>query len=203
VASTTRTPDTGPPDTGTDAGKDADVGPSWHTASDAQDDTPSRGWRRGMLPAALLGLACLLMAVAAVALLLQQLRAGDTDEARTDALAAARDAARALFAYDHERLDEDFARGLAVSTGAFRDEYTRTTNEVVRPLAEEYDVVVRVDVNDAGVVDAGPGEATVLVFVNQITTSTRVEGAKIDQNRVRMHLVMRDGRWLVDDVDAL
>jgi Mce-associated membrane protein len=143
------------------------------------------------------------MAIAAIALFLQQRSVALTDDARTDALAASRDAARALFSYDHERLDEDFARGQALTTGKFREEYTKTTNEVVRGVAEQYDAVVRADVNEAGIVSASADEATALVFLNQITTSTRVEGDKIDQSRVRMHLVLRDGRWLVDEVTAL
>ena len=126
-----------------------------------------------------------------------------TDAARDDALAASRDAARLLFSYDHESLDEDFERGLAVTTGEFREEYERTTREVVRPVAEQYDAVVEADVVEAAVVSATPDRVVTVAFVNQTTTSTRVEGPKIDQSRVRMSLREVDGEWRVDQVSAL
>ena len=42
-----------------------------------------------------------------------------------------------------------------------------------------------------------------LLFVNQTTTSTRLDGPKVDLNRVRMSLRKVDGAWLVSDIDAL
>ncbi len=42
-----------------------------------------------------------------------------------------------------------------------------------------------------------------LLFVDQTTTSTRLEGPKVDLNRVRMTLVEQDGKWLVSELDAL
>jgi Mce-associated membrane protein len=133
-----------------------------------------------------------------------QLReASRADTARTEALEAARDAARLLFSYDHEQLETDFAAGLEVTTGEFREEYQRTTRDVVTPVATEYDAVVQAEVVEAGVSSASGDEVVVVVYVNQSTTSTRVEGPKIDQSRVRMTLVTVDGQWRVRKVDAL
>jgi Mce-associated membrane protein len=125
------------------------------------------------------------------------------DAARTEALESARDAARLLFSYDHTSLDEDFSAGLETTTGDFREEYERTTRDVVRPVAEQYDAVVEAEVVDGAVVSASRDRVVALVFVNQTTTSTRVEGPKIDQSRVRMHLTQVDGEWRVAQVDAL
>lgn len=44
---------------------------------------------------------------------------------------------------------------------------------------------------------------TTLVFLNQATTSTQTQGRQVDQSRVRMRLVEKDGRWLVAEVQAL
>jgi hypothetical protein len=125
------------------------------------------------------------------------------DAASTAAMAAATEAATALFSYSHENLADDFEKGLAFTTGEFQEEYRRTTQEVVTPVAERYDAVVVAQVSDVGVVRATPDEVTALVFLNQVTTSTRVTGQQVDQSRVRMRLVERDGRWLVEEVDAL
>ncbi len=70
-------------------------------------------------------------------------------------------------------------------------------------MATQYDAVVDAQVVEAAVVSADPGRVVTVVFVNQTTTSTRVEGPKIDQSRVRMTLREVDGEWLVERVDAL
>jgi Mce-associated membrane protein len=148
--------------------------------------------------------ALVVLAVAGTGYLAWQLRKeAQTDEARTEALLAARDAARLLFSYDHTRLKEDFQAGLATTTGEFREEYDRTTRDVVTPVATEYDAVVAAEVVESGVVSAERDEVVVLVYVNQTTTSTRVEGPRIDQSRVRMALRPVDGEWRVAEVDAL
>ena len=79
----------------------------------------------------------------------------------------------------------------------------RTTKEAVAPVARRYQAVVLADVVESAIVSATPDEVTTIVFLNQATTSTRVEGQQVDNSRVRMILTLRDGRWLVSKVDAL
>jgi Mce-associated membrane protein len=43
----------------------------------------------------------------------------------------------------------------------------------------------------------------VLLFVNQTTTSTRLDGPKVDLNRVVLTLDRVDGKWLVSKVVGL
>ena len=74
---------------------------------------------------------------------------------------------------------------------------------MVRPSAEQYKVVVKAEVTAASVVRAGDDRVVALLFVDQTTTSTRLEGPKVDLNRVRMTLVEQDGKWLVSELDAL
>jgi Mce-associated membrane protein len=189
------------------AAADAPVLPPAAAASDAAPpaDVPavSPPRRVGRGPVALLVVLALLAVLGTGWLAWQVREQSRAETARTEALAAARDAARLLFSYDHEQLEQDFEAGLAVTTGDFREEYERTTREVVTPVATEYDAVVQAEVVEAGVVSTEPDRAVVVVYVNQTTTSTRVEGPKIDQSRVRMVLRHVDGDWLVDRVDAL
>ncbi len=157
----------------------------------------------GLLLLVLVGLLTAVM-VAGVAFLGLRLRAeSQTETARSEATVASRDAARLLFSYDHTTLEEDFAKGLSVTTGDFRDEYSSTTKDVVAELAKKYQAVVEATVVESAVVEASPDEVTVLVFLNQATTSTQISGRQVDQSRVRMRLVERGGRWLVAEVQAL
>ena len=74
---------------------------------------------------------------------------------------------------------------------------------MVRPSAEQYKVVVKAEVTAASVVRASDSQVVTLLFVDQTTTSTRLEGPKVDLNWVRMTLVEKDGKWLVSELDAL
>jgi Mce-associated membrane protein len=150
-------------------------------------------------------LAVLLLAgVAAAGVLFVRVQdANAASAARRDAVAAARSHAQAILSYDYRTLDADFARAGKALTGTFKKDYARTTNTVVRPSAGQYHVVVKAGVTAASVVQAGAHRAVVLLYVDQTTTSTRLEGPKVDLNRVRMTLVEQNGTWLVSAVDAL
>jgi Mce-associated membrane protein len=124
-------------------------------------------------------------------------------DARTAATQAARGAAEVVLGYDHSTLDEDFAAALEVSTGAFREEYRRTSENAVRDVATQTQAVVEAEVVSAGVVSATSDEVTVLMFVNQTTTSNRLDQPQTDQNRVRFTMTLAGGSWKVSEVDAL
>jgi Mce-associated membrane protein len=181
------------------------------SVEDEDDEPPVRpGRRRGLLTACL---ALLLVAgLVALAVLGWQYRDGRaTDQARAQALAVARETAPVVLSYDHRRLDRDFARARARLTGKFRDEYDRTTKAVVGPTARKYDGIVKATVAEppgggapaASVVSASPDRVVVLLFVNQVTESTRVTGSRVDLNRVRMTMSRTSEGWKVSAVDAL
>ncbi|MDX2935021.1 hypothetical protein [Streptomyces ipomoeae] len=168
-----------------------------------------RPWRRLLTMALCVALGAGLVAVAVLG---WQYREGRrAEQARGEALAAARKAAPVVLSYDYRHLDRDFARARTHLTGAFRDEYRRTTTTVVGPTARKYHGVVKAAVAaPAGggrpatsVVSAGPDKAVVLLFVNQVTTSTQVTGSRVDLNRVRMTLTRTSEGWKVSAVDAL
>jgi len=159
--------------------------------------------RRGGL--VLVVAAALVVALVATAGLLVARARGDerVEEARTAALAAGERHAVTLLSYDHRHLDRDFARAEAVLTGSFADDYAQTTEKVVRPTAEQVKAVVTAEVVSSSVVRAAQNRVVLLLFVDQTTTSTRLDGPKVDLNRVRMTLTRTGGQWLVSAVDAL
>ncbi|MFI6103239.1 hypothetical protein [Streptomyces sp. NPDC051310] len=178
------------------------------------DASPARaggsGRRRGLV-CAVLALLIVLGLVAAAVLALEYREGRAAERARAGAAEAARKAAPVVLSYDHRHLDRDFAAARAHLTGSFRDEYRRTTTSVVAPTARKYRGVVRATVvappgggePAVSVVSASPDRAVVLLFVNQVTTSTQVSGPRVDLNRVRMTLARTSGGWKVSAVDAL
>jgi len=159
--------------------------------------------RRLGLPAVALLLMTALMAAATSYLWLLVREKDQTESARRAGLEVTRDAARLLFSYDYRTLDKDFSTGRQLTTGQFRKDYDKTTTKVVTDVAKQYKAVVKATVVNAGVVRAAPDEVVTVVYVNQVTTSTRVTGEKLDLSRVRMTLVRIDGSWRVSQVDAL
>jgi Mce-associated membrane protein len=150
------------------------------------------------------GLAVVLVLAATAGLLVVRAESGDRlERARSEAQAAAEAHAVTLLSYDYRHLDRDFARARDVLTGSFADDYATTTEKVVRPSAEEVKAVVTAEVAASSVVRAGSDRVVVLLFVDQTTTSTRLEGPKVDLNRVRLTMVRSGGEWLVGQVDAL
>ncbi|WP_137988554.1 hypothetical protein [Streptomyces vilmorinianum] len=173
--------------------------------------TPPHFRRPALLTAAL---ATLVLAglTATTALGLQYRDSTRTTEARTSAAAAARKAAPAILSYDYRHLDTDFATARTHLTPPFLDEYTKTTTTVVAPTARQYQGVVKATIAkppgadasaSVSVVSASPDKAVILLFMNQVTTSTRISGPRVDLNRVRMTLVRTPQGWKVSAVDAL
>jgi len=171
--------------------------------------TAARHVRRRLLTAAL----CVLLAaglVAATVLGWRYRERVQANQARGQALTAARQAAPVVLSYDYRHLDRDFAAAGARLTGHFRDEYRKTTTTVVGPTARKYHGVVKATVAAptggspaASVISASADRAVILLFVNQVTTSTQVTGSRVDLNRVRMTLARTSGGWKVSGVDAL
>lgn len=124
------------------------------------------------------------------------------ETSRTQALASARDAARAVFSYDYRRLTKDFAAGKAVTTGTFADQYSGTTAKLL-DFAVKNKATVAADVSDASVVRASEDEVVCLVFLNQTSSSSAVATPRITQSRLEMTMKRRGGRWLVASINAL
>ena len=164
--------------------------------------TPARRRPGGLLP--LVAVAVVVALAVTAALLVVRVRAeGRAEAARGDAVAAAEEAAVALLSYDHRHLGRDFRAARDVLTGSFAADYAQTTRKVVRPTAREVKAVVTADVVASSVVRAEGDRVVVLLFVDQTTTSTRLDGPKVDLDRVRMTMSRADGRWLVGGLDAL
>lgn len=152
----------------------------------------------------LAALAVVVVLAVTAGLLVVRARGEDrAEEARRAALAAGERHAVTLLSYDHRHLDRDFARAQDVLTGSFKADYAATTEKVVRPSAEQVKAVVTAEVVSSAVVRAEENRVVLLLFVDQTTTSTRLDGPKVDLNRVRMTLTRTGGQWLVSGVDAL
>jgi Mce-associated membrane protein len=190
-------------------GGSQDVGeaPAWQSAAapPLPSSQASGGWSAARSRAVLAGLLALTLAgLVALGVVAYRVRAADQMEtARDQAQAVAVDHVIDILSYDYRHLDKDFTRARAALTGKFKGDYAETTSRVVAPTAEQYKAVVLAEVAASSVVSGSADRVVVLLFVNQTTTSTRLDGPKVDLNRVRLTLDKLDGQWLVSDVRAL
>ncbi|MGA9873214.1 MAG: h domain protein [Rhodococcus sp. (in: high G+C Gram-positive bacteria)] len=145
----------------------------------------------------------LALAVGVGVLFHQYRQSQHTEQARTDAVDAARAQATAMLAYDFGGVDDQLGSAAEGLTGDFRDEYTTLVTDVIAPAAKEKSLTVQVTVQGAAVVDAEPESATVLLFLNQITTSSEAPEAASSGSRVRMTMDKVDGRWLTSKLEPI
>lgn len=129
-------------------------------------------------------------------------RAEAIDRAGRQAVMAAERDAQVILSYDYRRIDADISNAKQRTTGQFAKDYADTSRALVS-VAKRYRVAVRATVLASAVVRAKSDEVVVLVFVNQSTQSTRIQGAKVDQGRVRMTMRRVGTDWRVAKVDAL
>jgi Mce-associated membrane protein len=128
------------------------------------------------------------------------------EQARTDAVKAARVAAGDILGYDYRSIDDSIKRARSETTGAFRKQYDSTASELL-PQSKQVKAIVQATVGSAAVMSGNRDRVVVLLFVDQATVKQQ-PGAKtpetrIDQSRVRMTMSRVGGHWLVSELVAL
>jgi Mce-associated membrane protein len=120
-------------------------------------------------------------------------------DAQQQVIAAAKEGTEAVLSYSPDNLDQSLATAKSHLTGGFLDEYSRFTDEVVRPAVSQRGVKTEANVARAAVSQMDPGRAQVLVFVNQVTTSRERPSPALATSSVMVTMVRSDGRWLISE----
>jgi Mce-associated membrane protein len=122
-----------------------------------------------------------------------------TAEAQDTVAQVAQNSTVALLSYQPGTVENDLRSAAGNLTGGFLDYYTKYTNEVVIPAAKEKQVDTQAEAVGSGVVSADSDNATVLVFINQTTTTVDNPQPTKVASTVQVTLMNVDGRWLVTD----
>lgn len=130
------------------------------------------------------------------------------DQQTDDAVAqrvvnAARDGTVALLSYKPETLDQDFAAAKSHLSGDFLNYYNDFTKQVVTPAAKNKGVTTTAQVVGAAASELHPDSATVLVFVNQVTTSKERPDPSMASSTVKVSLTKVNGQWLITKFDPV
>ena len=119
------------------------------------------------------------------------------DAAAHRAIQAASDGAVSVMSYSYDHLDRDFATAKSHLTGEFLAYYSKFTEQIVAPTAQQGHLTTTAKVIRAGVSDLHRDSAVVLVFIDQTTASMqKKEPVKADSS-VLVTLTKVDGSWLI------
>jgi Mce-associated membrane protein len=130
-------------------------------------------------------------------------RGQQAEEARGQAVNAGRAAAETALSYDYRTLDKSFAAARGTMTPEFAGKFDETA-KVAGELATKTKATVRAEVREVGVRDGDADRVTLVIFVNQTTTSTITQGKpRVDLNRTRFTMVRNGSRWLVQEIAGL
>lgn len=105
-----------------------------------------------------------------------------------------------LLTYKYATVDGEIAEAQKRLTGQFLDYYRTYTDQVVIPTAREKQVTTVAEVTGTAITEATPDSASVLVFLNQTTTSTDDQNPVSTASTVVVHLVRSDGVLKVDEL---
>jgi Mce-associated membrane protein len=156
--------------------------------------------------AVLVGTAALVICTTAAALAgvaAKQLSGGEKSSSlREQALAAGRQIAIDFAAYDYRHLKDDFNRVENESTGGFKSNYASQSAEV-QDLIIKAKAVSTAEIASAGVVDAGPRSATVVIALNRTVTNTSAPSGQKDSFGVQIDLRHISGHWVASKVTPL
>ncbi|TDU90869.1 Mce-associated membrane protein [Kribbella voronezhensis] len=157
----------------------------------------------GAVLSALLAVVIVLVLAVAGIVGVKALKAKQAEDARGQAAAAGRKAAEVALSYDYRSLDKSFAAARATMTPDFATKFDATA-KVAGELATKTKATVRAEVREVGVRDGNADRVTLVIFVNQTTTSTITQGKpRVDLNRTRFTMVRNGGQWLVQEIAGL
>ncbi len=173
--------------------------------SPAPETSTESEQKRGLGTAltAALGVVVVLTLTVAAVLGIKAWHGKQAEDARNQAAAAGRKAAETALSYDYRDLDKSFAAARATMTPEFAAKFDETA-KVAGELATKTKATVKADVREVGVRDGDADRVTLIIFVNQTTTSTITKGSpRVDLNRTRFTMVRNGDRWLVQEIAGL
>ncbi|PPJ24965.1 hypothetical protein [Nocardia nova] len=120
--------------------------------------------------------------------------------AKTEAESAAKTELPAVLSYDFHTVDTDFPKVTDNLSGKFKDDFTHLSTSVIIPAAHKDSITTKAEVVGTSVVDAAADRVSLLMFLNQTTTSTTMPGPRLDGSRVRITMTHSGSRWLISDI---
>lgn len=144
---------------------------------------------------------CLLgvVAIAATGYITYQVRVqNDQRDDRAQALAAMQASVPKLLSYNgNNDLNQEFAAKYDLLTGKFRDDFTTLTKSSIIPAAAAQGIVTNAKIVESGVISSAGDSVSVLMFINQTTTSSKDPAPQLDGSRVKITAIRSGDQWKI------
>jgi Mce-associated membrane protein len=184
-----------PTDEGTDGADDAEAD------SSESIDRPRRVLPPRLRKIATVILALLLLISGGVAtwLYFKQYRPDQQTDAGVarSVVNAASDGTTAVLSYSADSLDQDFATARSHLAGDFLSYFDQFSQQTVAPMARQKSMKTKAKVSGAAVSELHPNSATVLVFVDQVTTTKDSPQPSVAVSSVLVRMSRVGGNWLI------
>ncbi|WP_055474525.1 hypothetical protein [Gordonia sp. HS-NH1] len=156
---------------------------------------PARRARIAFATICLLGV----VAIAATGYITHQVRLQDNQrDDRAQALAAMQSNVPKLLSYNgNNDLNQEFAAKYNLLTGKFRDDFTTLTKSSIIPAAAANRIVTNARIAESGVISSADDSVSVLMFINQTTTSSEDPAPQLDGSRVKITAVRSGNQWKI------
>ena len=150
---------------------------------------------------------CVALLVADILLWRNGQHAAVVERARTQAVSAARQAARDILSYDYRSLKSDIAKAKSETTGIFAKQYAGSADTLLAQASQLRAIVQATPASPPAVVSATSDEVVVLIFIDQASVKQPAgqptPATRIDQSRVRMTMTKVGSTWKVSQLAAL
>lgn len=125
-----------------------------------------------------------------------------TQSDRQAAAAAAKTEIPQILTYSYKSLSKDLAKGAADTTGQFKGEFNLETQQIIEPQVPKEQLSTQAQARVAVPIDSTGNQVTVLVFLDQSTTSKAQPKAQVQQPQLRVTMQKVNGKWLVENYSA-
>jgi Mce-associated membrane protein len=161
------------------------------------------GARRGLVLLSLLGALLLAASVALALVWAGEKRSRDhLSQARSDAVAAARQEMLDLDSLSAATIDADLAKIIAGATGSFKDQFVKAKTDLKQVVAQRKTTSAGV-IRSSGVIRSDNDTATVLIAVDRTIKDASTSQPATTTDRWRLDLEKHDGRWLVASLNPV
>jgi Mce-associated membrane protein len=124
------------------------------------------------------------------------------DDDRAQALSVARQAAVAFTSYDAEHIDEDLDRVRQMSTGDFRDQFTKALGALTGAIRKAHGVS-KGEVSQAGLIRSSDSTAVVIAAVDATIANKQTQQPSLRRYRLEITLTRVDDAWLISDISPV
>jgi Mce-associated membrane protein len=125
------------------------------------------------------------------------------DNAWSGALAAADADVPKILSYQPDSVDQDLGSAADLLTGDFKNRFRSLVEETIVPAAKQHQTATKATVAGKSVVDGTSHSVTVLMFIDQTTTSKDAPAPRLDASRVRIHMDHVGDRWLISGLEPV